>query len=194
MNVQHACEYLNCTEDDLEDAFELALFDWKNSVLQKPLLVATLKSKWVIWQKLLEIQQFLRLDLGAVNAEQTEVSQVYGATVLEQFHRYAAANAQFRLAFNRTTHLIELKSLVLNALKLEIWNASYYSEYIDWCDETPVFGKFIDEMRFLKELQQQEKEGKKQLIDLWKDKSELPLQLRLDLKRLSLLSKYLKDE
>lgn len=176
--------------DEVADALEVEIFEIKKSILTKPLLRLTLKSK------------LARLDLLAKIAADQELFQnqeviefsydlKHTDEVLLLWESYMKAKSQWKIACTQTQTPAALAIILEEGLKME--NA--FSEQflgLDWSDEEPVFGVEPDPMLIQNGLKQAAQKGWLTFADLEKNKSELEKDLLLALKRLSLLSKYLK--
>lgn len=191
MTIHEACAFLNCDEDELDDSFEFALFEWKKNILQKPLLKLTLKSKLKSLDKLIEVHELLYSVLNQ-NESINVIFPQHGLTILEQVEKYSKLMSEYKTSFFNELNPLQLKIWIEKALEIERWNALFYeSSHDEWTAEDPIFGKLMDEVLYLKNLKEQQSLGRINLEQLNAVKEELPTQLRLDLKRLSLLSKYL---
>ena len=175
--------------DEGEEALETELFEMKKSILAKPLLRLTLKSK---------LARLALLDKIAENRNLFQTSQTIRFTydlqqtneVLPLWENYMKAKSQWKMVFTRTQNPAELAGILEEGLKME---ASFSSRFLaaDWIDEDPVFGVEPDPMLIQNGLKQAAQKTWLTFADLEKNKSELEKDLLLALKRLSLLPKYL---
>lgn len=175
--------------DEVEDAIEMELFELKKSILAKPLLRLTLKSK------------FTRLDLLAQMAESRQLYKsdealrfgydlVMSDEVLVVWEGYMKARSQWKIAFTRAQTPRALKSILEEGLNVErIFSEQFKA--LSWTDEEPVFGLEPDPMLIQNGLKQAARKGWLTFADLEKNKNELEKDLLLAIKRLSLLPKYL---
>ncbi|TSJ44803.1 hypothetical protein [Fluviicola chungangensis] len=175
--------------DEVEEALELELFGIRKSVLGKPLLRLTLKSKWS------------RLDLLNKIAIDQQLFSVPEATgfryeleqtdeVLPLWESYMKAKSRWKMAFTQAQSPATLMVLLEEGLKME---RAFAEQFIpsDWIEEEPVFGVEPDPMLVQNGLKQAAQKAWLTFADLEKNKSELEKDFLLALKRLSLLPKYL---
>jgi len=178
--------------EDLEeaaDALELEIFEIRKSILAKPLLRLTLKSK------------LARLDLLAKIAADQELFQTQEVIefsydlkqtdeVLPLVESYMKAKSQWKMLFTQTQTPAALAVVLEAGLKMELAFSEQFLP-LDWTDEEPVFGVEPDPMLVQNGLKQAAQKGWFTFADLEKNKSELEKDFLLALKRLSLLPKYL---
>lgn len=175
--------------DEVEDALETELFELRKSILAKPLLRLTLKSKLVRLNLLAEIAAEQELFSGpqavrfTYDAPKTE-------SVLVLWESYMRARSQWKMVFTQTQSPIDLTAVLEEGLKMELEFTAQFP-VLDWTEEAPVFGVEPDPMLIQNGLKQAAEKGWITFPDLEKNKSELGKDLLLALKRLSLLPKYL---
>lgn len=176
--------------DEVADAVEMEVFEIKKSILSKPLLRLTLKSK------------LSRLDLLAKIAESQQLYQtdeqirftydsLTSDEVLALWESYMKAKSQWKIAFAQTQSPLGLTEILEEGLKMEIAFSEQFQS-LNWTDEEPVFGVEPDPMLIQNGLKRASQKGWLTFADLEKNKSELEKDLLLAIKRLSLLPKYLK--
>lgn len=177
------------TLDEVEEAVEMELFELKKSILAKPLLRLTLKSK------------FVRLDLLAQMAESRQLYKndeplqfsydlATSDEVLILWESYMKAKSQWKMAFTQTQAPRSLIGILEEGLSMERTFSEQFKA-LSWTDEEPVFGIEPDPMLIQNGLKQASRKGWRTFADLEKNKSELEKDLLLAIKRLSLLPKYL---
>ncbi|MGV3613162.1 MAG: hypothetical protein ACO1N0_19535 [Fluviicola sp.] len=175
--------------DEVADALESELFEIRKTILAKPLLKLTLKSKLTRLNLLAQIAFHQK-----VFQESESVSFAYDLTgtaeVLALWENYMKAKSKWKMAFMQTQTPAGLISILEEGLKME---AAFCQQFaaMDWTDEEPVFGVEPDPMLIQNGLKQAAEKGWLTFEDLEKNKSELKKDLLLALKRLSLLPKYL---
>jgi hypothetical protein len=175
--------------DEVEDALETELFEIRKSILAKPLLRLTLKSKLArlnVLAKIAEDQQLFRGQQGypfRYDAPKTE-------SALALWESYMQARSQWKMVFTQTQSPIGLTALLEEGLKMELEFASKFP-VSDWTEEEPVFGTEPDPMLLQNGLKKAAEKGWITFSDLEKNKNGLEKDLLLALKRLSLLPKYL---
>lgn len=178
------------SSNEIEDALESELFEIRKTILAKPLLRLTLKSK------------LARLDVLAKIAEEQQLfngpeafSFTYGnqktETVLALWESYMRARSQWKMLFTQTQSPVGLAAVLEEGLNMELAFTEQFP-VLDWTEEEPVFGTEPDPMLIQNGLKRAAEKGWITFPDLEKNKSELEKDLLLALKRLSLLPKYLK--
>lgn len=175
--------------DEVEDALETELFEIRKSILAKPLLRLTLKSKLArlnVLAKIAEEQQLFR--------ESPVFQFVYDApkteSALSLWESYMRVRSQWKMVFTQTQSPIGLTAFLEEGLKMELEFASKFP-VSDWTEEEPVFGTEPDPMLLQNGLKKAAEKGWITFSDLEKNKNGLEKDLLLALKRLSLLPKYL---
>lgn len=175
--------------DEVEDALESELFEIRKSILAKPLLRLTLKSKLTrlnVLAKIAEDQQLFRgqqVYLFRYDAPKTE-------SALSLWESYMRARSQWKMVFTQTQSPIGLTAVLEEGLKME-WEFASKFPVSDWTEEEPVFGTEPDPMLIQNGLKKAAEKGWITFSDLEKNKNGLEKDLLLALKRLSLLPKYL---
>ncbi|WP_341902118.1 hypothetical protein [Fluviicola taffensis] len=176
--------------DEVEDALELELFELKKSILAKPLLRLTLKSKLVRLNQLAGIAESRQLFQNQENLS-FDYNLVESDEVLVLWEGYMKAKSHWKMLFTRTQSPLGLSAILEEGLKMEIAFSSQF-QALDWMDEEPVFGVEPDPMLIQNGLKEASRNGWITFRDLEKNKGELEKDLLLAIKRLSLLPKYLK--
>lgn len=175
--------------DEVEDALESELFEIRKSILAKPLLRLTLKSKLARLNILANIAEDRQLF-----SEPQVFQLIYDApkaeSALSLWESYMRARSQWKIAFTQTQSPMGLAAVLEEGLKMEMEFASKFP-VSDWTEEEPVFGTEPDPMLIQNGLKKAVEKGWITFSDLEKNKSELEKDLLLALKRLSLLPKYL---
>lgn len=175
--------------DEVEDALESELFEIRKSILAKPLLRLTLKSRLArltVLAKIAEDRQLFRepqVFRFVYDAPKTE-------SALSLWESYMRARSQWKMVFTQTQAPIGLTTILEEGLKMELEFASKFP-VSDWTEEEPVFGVEPDPMLIQNGLKKAAEKGWITFFDLEKNKSQLEKDLLLALKRLSLLPKYL---
>lgn len=175
--------------DEVEDALETELFEIRKSILAKPLLRLTLKSKLArlnVLAKIAEDRQLFReppVFQFVYNGPNTE-------SALSLWESYMQARSQWKMVFTQTQSPIALTAVLEEGLKMELEFASKFP-VSDWTEEEPVFGTEPDPMLLQNGLKKAAEKGWITFSDLEKNKNGLEKDLLLALKRLSLLPKYL---
>ncbi|WP_430406411.1 hypothetical protein [Fluviicola sp.] len=176
--------------DEVEDALELELFELKKSILAKPLLRLTLKSKLVRLNQLAGVAESRQLFQNQENLS-FDYNLVESDEVLVLWECYMKAKSHWKMLFTRTQSPLGLSAILEEGLKMEIAFSSRF-QALDWIDEEPVFGVEPDPMLIQNGLKEASRNGWITFLDLEKNKGELEKDLLLAIKRLSLLPKYLK--
>ncbi|MNV17937.1 hypothetical protein D3C71_1087440 [compost metagenome] len=166
----------------------MELFELKKSILAKPLLKQTLKSKILRLEKLSEAASELNLPIEEQSPFQYELRKT--DEVLELWGAYMKAKSNWKRLFSQITTPKSTIALLEQGLEMELAFSEQFSAF-DWIEEDPVFGVEPDPMLIQNGLKQASERGFKTFEDLEKNKSELQKELLLAIKRLSLLPKYL---
>ncbi len=175
--------------DEVEDALESELFEIRKTILAKPLLRLTLKSKLTRLKLLAEIASIQKIfpetEVISVTYDSSETKEA-----LDLWEKYMKARSHWKMVFTQTQTPTGLISILEEGLKME---AAFSEQFVltDWTDEEPVFGVEPDPMLIQNGLKQAAVNGWLTFEDLEKNKSELGKDFLLALKRLSLLPKYL---
>lgn len=170
------------------DALEMEVFELKKSILTKPLLRQTLKSKIVRLEKLSEVAE--ELELQAEEKITFGFDPVKTDGVLELWSEYMKAKSSWKKAFSQSIAPKSVIALLGLGLEMELAFSQQFKAS-DWIEEDPVFGVEPDPMLIQNGLKQASEKGLHTFEDLEKNKSELQKELLLAIKRLSLLPKYL---
>lgn len=176
--------------DEVEEALELEIFELKKSILAKPLLRLTLKSKLVRLSQLARVADSRQLFQSEDNPE-FNYNLVESDEVLVLWEAYMKAKSHWKMIFTQNQSPQGLSAILEAGLKMEIAFSTQF-ESLDWTDEEPVFGVEPDPMLIQNGLKEASRNGWITFRDLEKNKSELKKDLLLAIKRLSLLPKYLK--
>ncbi|WP_343631474.1 hypothetical protein [Fluviicola sp.] len=175
--------------DEVEDALESELFEIRKSILAKPLLRLTLKSKLTRLNILAKIAKN-----GHLLPEQPVIPFQYELEqtdrVLALWENYMQAKSRWKMIFTQTHTPLAMAAILEEGLQMELAFSKQFLDR-DWAEEEPVFGTEPDPMLIQNGLKQAAQKGWLTFADLEKNKSELEKDLLLALKRLSLLPKYL---
>lgn len=185
--------------DEVEDALESELFEIRKTILAKPLLRLTLKSKLTRLKLLAEIAAgssspfgggqggggFPETEMPSFTYDSSETKEALGL-----WEKYMKARSQWKMVFTQTYSPVGLIAVLEEGLKMELAFTEQFL-VLDWTEEEPVFGVEPDPMMIQNGLKQAAENGWITFADLEKNKSELEKDLLLALKRLSLLPKYL---
>lgn len=175
--------------DEVEDALESELFEIRKTILAKPLLRLTLKSKLTRLNLLAEIASHQKV-LQETESTPFTYDLTTTVEVLGLWENYMKTKSKWKMAFMQTQTPSGLTSVLEEGLRME---AAFSGQFlpVNWTDEEPVFGVEPDPMLIQNGLKQAAQKGWSTFEDLEKNKSELGKELLLALKRLSLLPKYL---
>lgn len=174
---------------EVSDALELELFELKKTILGKPLLRQTLKSKLLRLKTLTEIA----VDQNLFQNDSTSVFQfesIETDEVLKLWEAYMHTKNRWKIVFSQTQSPQHIGAVLEDGLKLDLYFTNQFPT-LNWTDEDPVFGIEPDPMLIQNGLKNALERGWITFADLEKNKSELKKDLLLALKRLSLLPKYL---
>lgn len=192
MNREEAFAQLNIdSEQDAEDGFETALFQAKQFFLTKPVFLKTFESKALKLEKQYEAFVFLGGEPEVI-AEPVPMPAFHaGADVLEQLSAYHQAKNTIKQRLSAADSCTPVLEAVRQLVELERSFTEPFSIFRDWSEEPVTFGKEPDVMLVFALLREQADKGLKNLKELHENKNNLPNELLLVLKRLSLLKNYL---
>jgi len=191
MTPGEARQFLKVGEgEDLEDAWELALFEIRQFLLSKPVLLKTFQSKQA---RIVQLREAFKA-LGGEEPEgaaripvQFELSE----SVLQQFTNYHAAKNEIKKQLGLSDSSYVLENGIEALLYLEKMFVRPFSAYDDWTSEEVLISREPDAMLVLSLLREQAANGLTTLADLHKNRNNLPIELTRELKRLSLHKNYL---
>lgn len=190
MSPEEICSILRIEDlSEAADALEIEVFELKKSILAKPLLRQTLKSKILRLEKLSEITA--ALELQTEEQAPFEFDPVKTDEVLELWGSYMRAKSNWKRVFSQSTAPKSVIALLEQGLEMELTFSQQFKAF-DWIEEEPVFGVEPDPMLIQNGLKLASERGFLTFEDLEKNKSELQKELLLAIKRLSLLPKYLR--
>ncbi|WP_343605949.1 hypothetical protein [Fluviicola sp.] len=190
MTPEDLCSLLRIEDlSEAEDALEMELFELKKSILLKPLLRQTLRSKILRLEKLSEAALFIGLP-GETSSAIYEFELLKTDEVLPLWEAYMKAKSSWKRLFSQVSSPRQTIELLEQGLQMELAFATQF-ENREWLEEDPVFGTEPDPMPVQNGLKQAADQGFKTFSELEKNKSTLSKELLLALKRLSLLPKYL---
>ncbi len=190
MTAHEALVYLSIdTIEDADDAYETQLFELKQHFLTKPVLWKTAEGKL---KRLVQLQTAYEALGGSVSPIQVPlVSMEFSTNFLESFSAYYARRNQLKQMIAVAPDAITVTNGVHALLELEKAFVSPFSELEDWHSDVVVIGAEPDVMLVQQQLKLQADLGRTTLQSLYADKNNLPNELLLALKRLSLLKNYL---
>ena len=190
MTAHEALVYLSInTIEDADDAYETQLFELKQHFLTKPVLWKTAEGKL---KRLVQLQTAYEALGGSVSPIQVPlVSMEFSTNFLESFSAYYARRNQLKQMIAVAPDAITVTNGVHALLELEKAFVSPFSELEDWHSDAVVIGAEPDVMLVQQQLKLQADLGRTTLQSLYADKNNLPNELLLALKRLSLLKNYL---
>ncbi len=175
--------------DEAADALETELFEIRKTMLSKPLLRLTLRSKLARLHQLAEIARALQLFSDCEDPE-FRYDPVRSEEVLVLWEGYMKAKSSWKMTFMQTQTPEGLAGLLEAGLKMETAFSEQFPER-NWTEEEPVFGLEPDPMPVQNGLKLAAQKGWLTFADLEKNKTALEKDLLLAIKRLSLLPKYL---
>lgn len=191
MTPEEICTILRIEDlSEAEDALEMEVFELKKSILLKPLLRQTLRSKILRLEKLSEVAASLNV-ANEIQLPPLEFNPPQTDEVLLLWEAYMKAKSNWKRLFSQVFAPFQVIELLELGLQMELAFATQFED-CNWIEEEPVFGTEPDPMPVQNGLKQASEQGMKTFRELEKNKSELSKELLLALKRLSLLPKYLK--
>lgn len=176
--------------DDLEDAYEDALFEIRKFLLAKPVLLKTLQSRQA---KLKQLQQAFGI-LGGTEPELPVVSSIAfhpSENILEHHSRYFEAKNELKRRLSAASGAEDMHRIIDELIELERSFVKPFSLITDWTSEEVLVSREADSMEIIRELRRLQEEGVETLEALNKNKDRLSIALLRELKRLSLHQNYL---
>jgi hypothetical protein len=191
MTTEEALAHLGiAAPDEAEDAFEMALFETQQFLLSKPVFLKTVESRL----SRLEKQRAAFVLLGGQEERQAidfKSSFQPSEEVLAHFLNYHQAKNTIRQALSAAVSADAIREMADRLLALERTFAEPFSLFPDWTEATVTIGKEPDSMDVLTLLREQAAKGRKTLPEIQQNINDVPAELLLVLKRLSLLKNYL---
>lgn len=190
MTTGEALVYLSIDSvEDADDAYETHLFELKQHFLTKPILWKTAEGKL---KRLTQLQTAYEAVGGKSSPNQVpEVSLIFSTDFQLCFSEYHARRNELKQTIARALDAVTVSTCVNRLLELERAFVSPFAEWEDWSAEAVVIGSEPDVMILQQQLKEQAEQGRTSLQLLYEHKNNLPNELLLALKRLSLLKNYL---
>ena len=190
MTSGEALVYLSIdSAEDADDAYETQLFELKQHFLTKPILWKTAEGKL---KRLSQLQTAYEILGGKPSFDQVpQISLTFSADFPVRFSEYHLRRNQLKQTIAHALDAVTVVNGVNNLLELERAFVSPFAEWDDWSDDAVVIGSEPDVMLMQQQLKEQFEQGRTSLQLLYEHKNNLPNELRLALKRLSLLKNYL---
>ncbi|MES2555625.1 MAG: hypothetical protein V4604_05710 [Bacteroidota bacterium] len=190
MTAREALVYLSVdTIEEVDDAYETQLFELKQHFLTKPVLWKTAEGKL---KRLAQLQVAYEAAGGSSSSNPVpSISLEFPDNFMESFTEYHASRNQLKQVIAGASDAVTVIGCVNSLLELERAFVSPFTELEDWSVDSVVIGSEPDVMRMQQQLKEQADLGRTTLQLLYADKNNLPNELLLALKRLSLLKNYL---
>lgn len=190
MTPQEALIYLSIDSvDDTEEAYENQLFELKQHFLTKPVLWKTAEGKL----KRLAQLQAAHEALGGTSPSLpiSAESVTFSNDFQESFSMYHLRRNQLKQINASAVNAVAVSACVQELLELERSFVQLFEGLDDWTASSVVIGTEPDVMLMQQQLKEQFALGRNTLQLLYSAKNNLPNELLLALKRLSLLKNYL---
>lgn len=179
--------------DEANDAFELALFDIKNWLKTKPLLQLTAKSKLKRLEELKTIEHFFLESQKEAIFESFPKEKVVLFSMKEWWKSFQSFQTKwYKMVFDAVS-----PSELIDLISFYFYQKNIFCEIIQLQGVTNnevVFGVESDWMVLEQGFQKVEKLGLISFKDIQKNEKHFNQKFLLELKRLSLLPKYLKNQ
>lgn len=191
MTTAEACVFLGIEHpDEAEDAFEHAVFTIRQQLIVGPALLKTTESRC---KRLRSLQQAYATLTGEESvAEREELQPVrFPDTLPDLFTTYHQHKSELLRQLASTMKVERIVFLANALVSLERMLVTPFTRFSDWGDTEVTIGKEADPMRVLKLIREQVELGRKSVAELYENKNNLPSELVIVLKRLSLLHKFL---
>ncbi len=179
--------------DEANDAFELALFEIKNWLKTKPLLQLTVKSKLKRLEELKTIEYFF------VESQKEAIFESFPNEKVTQFSmtEWWKSVQSFQTKWYKMVFDSVSPSELIDLILFYFYQKNTFCEVIQLQEITNyevVFGVESDWMILEQGFQKVEKLGLNSFKDIPKNEKHFDQKFLLELKRLSLLPKYLKNQ
>jgi hypothetical protein len=179
--------------DESNDAFELALFEIKNWLKTKPLLQLTAKSKLKSLEELKTIEHFFAESKKEAIFESFPKEKVEQFTITQWWKSVQSFQTNwYKQVFDATS-----PSDLIGLISFYFYQKNIFCEIIqlqEIISDEVVFGVESDWMVLEQGFQKVEKLGFNLFKDIQKNEKHFDQKFLLELKRLSLLPKYLKNQ
>lgn len=190
MTHQEALVYLSIDSvDEAEEAYENQLFELKQHFLTKPVLWKTAEGKL---KRLAQLQTAYEIVGGTPSVNPAlSAPLVFTDNFQESFSAYHLRRNQLKQTNAIAADAVTVSACVQELLELERSFVQLFDGLDDWTENTVVIGAEPDVMLMQQQLKEQFALGRNTLRLLHASKNNLPNELLLALKRLSLLKNYL---
>jgi hypothetical protein len=191
MTPQEALTYLSIDSvDDAEEVYENQLFELKQHFLTKPVLWKTAEGKL---KRLAQLQAAYEALGGKPQAALPVSVEVitFPVDFQESFAAYHLRRNQLKQINAAAVNAVAVSACVRELLELERSFVQLFEGLDDWTATAVVIGTEPDVMLMQQQLKEQFALGRNTLQLLYSAKNNLPNELLLALKRLSLLKNYL---
>lgn len=179
--------------DEANDAFELALFEIKNWLKTKPLLQLTAKSKLKRLEELKTIEHYFVESKKEVIFESFPKEKVAQFTITQWWKSVQLFQTNwYKMVFDATS-----PSELIGLISFYFYQKNIFCEIIqlqEIISDEVVFGVESDWMVLEQGFQKVEKRVLNSFNDIQKNEKHFDQKFLLELKRLSLLPKYLKNQ
>lgn len=179
--------------DEANDAFELALFEIKNWLKTKPLLQLTSKAKLKRLEELKTIEHFFLESRKEAIFESFPNEKVTQFSMTEWWKSFQSFQTKwYKMVFDAVS-----PSELIDLISFYFYQKNIFCEIIQLQEITNnevVFGVESDWMILEQGFQKVEKLGLNSFKDIQKNEKHFDQKFLLELKRLSLLPKYLKNQ
>ena len=179
--------------DEANDAFELALFEIKNWLKTKPLLQLTVKSKLKRLEELKTIEHYFVESKKEVIFESFPKEKVVQFTITQWWKSVQLFQTNwYKMVFDATS-----PSELIGLISFYFYQKNIFCEIIqlqEIISDEVVFGVESDWMVLEQGFQKVEKRVLNSFNDIQKNEKHFDQKFLLELKRLSLLPKYLKNQ
>ena len=191
MTTAEACVFLGIEHpEEATDAFEDAVFAVRQQLIAGPVLLKTTESRCKRL-RMLDQAHFVLTGKQIVESQEIPEKIHLPETLPELFTAYHQLKSSLLQKLSSTMQVETMVFLANELVELERALIAPFSTFADWGEEAVTIGKEPDPMLILKLLREQVELGRKTIADLYENKNNLPTELLIVLKRLSLLKNYL---
>lgn len=190
MTPREALVYLSIDSvDEAEEAYENQLFELKQHFLTRPVLWKTAEGKL---KRLAQLQVAYEALGGTATTSTISLdSFAFTTDFQESFSVYHSRRNQLKQLNAAAVDAVAVSACVQELLELERSFVQLFEGLDEWTDSAVVIGAEPDVMLMQQQLKEQFALGRNTLQLLYASKNNLPNELLLALKRLSLLKNYL---
>lgn len=192
MSIKEAETLLRLDEfDSAEEALEQQLFDLHQQLISKPIIPQLLQARKVKLQQLIEISRVLSIETNQ-EFNSFKINELYSINLIQSFNNYQK-NKSLILSQLARDLTIQTLDAALDTLLLNLKNWSKLWPTISILeDEKILLSKELESMEFFQVLKELKQANVLNFKDL--NFTQIPLNLRHEIKRLNLINAYFSQD